>query len=194
MKTILAALLFAASLFGQGGQLVTVGDAEGPAYSYHFGYSGTSLLYVCKALSFVSTGTRTATFVSISAVSKAAAAVVTSTGHGFQVPGTAGGGSRPKVAISGATGTGWPAINSTWTATVIDANTFSIPIDSSGFGTLAGTVVFNTTAPRLTVAEWSVKKLIYDATPLLIDTYWLNGTSATASKCSDATSTSLNQQ
>jgi len=73
---------------------------------------------------------------SISAISKANPAVVTSTGHGLVI------GSHPGVTITGATGTGWTAVNRLWYATVIDANTFSIPVDSTGFGTLGGTITF----------------------------------------------------
>jgi hypothetical protein len=154
------------------------------------GYSGTSLVYTCESQSndAVVTGRRSHTQVPISAVSKATAAVITSTGHGLPIS------SRPQITISGATGTGWTAINGNFTATVIDADTFSIPVDSSAFGTLGGTVVFLTTAPRLTVAEWSVKRLVYDASSNLIWSGWQSGTRAYNQKCSDATSSTNNQQ
>ncbi len=167
---------------------VRVSEVEPPANQYVFGYSGTNLIYVCKAISFQSTGQRAGTFVAISGVSKAAAAVVTSAGHGFAIS------SRPKVTISGATGTGWTAINAVWVATVIDANTFSIPINSSGFGTLAGTVLFSTTGPRSTMPEWSVQQLVYDGTPLLIWKGWMNGSAGYVSKCSEAATASIQRQ
>lgn len=151
------------------------------------GATGTDLTALCYARSTLTTGLRAATKVAISAVSKASAAVVTSTGHGFPIS------ARPIVTISGATGTGWTGINATWTATVIDANTFSIPINSTTFGTLGGTVVFTTTAPRTTQAEWAVQKLVYD-THTLIWKGWLNGSSGLQAKCSDATSTAVTQQ
>ena len=59
------------------------------------------------------------------------------------------------VAISGATGTGWTGINGQFYAHRIDNNTFSLysdplgntPINSSGFGTLGGTVVASMNYP-----------------------------------------------
>jgi hypothetical protein len=183
MKII--ALLFLAAAASAQQQVQVVG---GPATQQVLVVSGSNIIAVCEALSTVTTGLRAATSVAISAVSKANPAVVTSTAHGFDTN------SRPKVTISGATGTGWTAINATWTATIIDADTFSIPIDSSAFGTLAGTVVFTTTAPRKTMAEWSVRRLAYDGSNNLIWTGWLNGTSSMNQLCSNASSTTLNQQ
>lgn len=185
MKKLVITALFALAALAQTNVIV----AEGPPTQSVFGYSGTLLTYVCESPSVLTAGQRFTTFVAISGVSKAAAAaVVTSTAHGFPISG------RPKVTISGATGTGWTAINAEWTATIIDANTFSIPIDSSGFGTLAGTVVFRTSAPRLAVAEWRVQKLVYDGSSLLIWKGWLNGLNTFNSKCSEGTSTSVQQQ
>ena len=151
-------------------------------------YTATLLTSTCTARSIVTTGPRASTKVAITTVSKASAAVVTSTAHGFAAS------SRPSVTVSGATGTGWTAINASWTATVTGADTFTIPIDSTTFGTLAGTVVFTTTAPRAGVPEWQVKKYAYDGSSNLIWTGWLGGTPAFNWKCSDAGSTTLQQQ
>lgn len=181
-------LLAASAAFAQ--QAVTLTD-DPPltADQYILGYTGTNLIYVCMAKSVVTTFPRSATFVAISAISKAAAAVVTSVGHGFDTH------SRPLVTISGATGTGWvTGINGTFTATVIDADTFSVPVNSSGFGTLAGTVVFSTTAPRTTMFEWAVKKLSYDGSNNLIWVGWLVGSSSMQARCSDASGTTVQQQ
>lgn len=72
----------------------------------------------------------------ITTVSKAAAAVCSATAHGLLT--------GDGVLISGATGTGWSAINALFPVTRLNDDTFSIPVNSSGFGTLAGTVVFST--------------------------------------------------
>lgn len=48
--------------------------------------------------------------------------------------------SGQQVSITGGTGT-WVAINGTFTITVISPTTFSIPVDSTAFGALAGTVI-----------------------------------------------------
>lgn len=71
-----------------------------------------------------------------SAISKAAAAVLAFTGnHGLALATTL------TVTISGATGTGWTGINATWTPTVTDQTHFSVPFNSTGAGTLGGTIV-----------------------------------------------------
>ncbi len=164
----------------------------GPATQHSFIYSGSSVIGICEALSVLTTGPRAATSVAISAISKASPGVVTSAGHGFDLY------SRPRVTISGATGTGWVSgantVNGTFTATIIDADTFSIPVDTSGNGTLAGTVIFKTTAPRTTMPEWSVLRQAYDGSGFLRTTLWLNGSSAMNQKCSEGSSTTLNQQ
>ncbi len=168
---------------------------EGPpprAVQFILGYSGSNLIYLCQSPSAISTGQRLAVNVPISAISKASPAVVTSVGHGFNLN------SRPSVSLSGATGTGWVSgantVNGTFVATIIDADTFSIPVNTTGNGTLAGTVVFVTTAPRINVPEWAVQKLVYDGSNNLIWKGWLNGSSSYQAKCSDATSTSNQQQ
>jgi hypothetical protein len=181
----LMSLLFVCAAFALAQDGPNTNPTEGPpmiGYEQVFNYTGANLTSVCTARATLDTRNRTA--VSISAVSKANPAIVTSTGHGFAVS------ARPQVTISGATGTGWTAINATFTATVIDADTFSIPVDSSGFGTLAGTVRFTTTAPRSTVAEWSVQLFAYSSSTLIWKGY-LNGNAALSSKCSDAASTTL---
>jgi hypothetical protein len=185
--------LFALSLFAQDGAIVQVSAGAPPlGYTQVLGVD-TNLPYICLARSYQGPNTpRSRIVVAISGVSKANPAVVTSTGHGFPVVSSSA--NRPSITISGATGTGWTGINAAWTATVIDANTFSIPINSVGFGTLAGTVTFTTTAPRTTVAEWAVKKLGYDGSNNLIWVGWLGGNSGYSAKCSDATLTTNNQQ
>jgi len=185
-------ILFAVAIpiFAQDGQSVNqVDDPPPSAVQKVFVVNGSNqTIAVCSARSVLTTGFRAATQVAISAVSKANPAVVTSTGHGFDTN------SLPKVTISGATGTGWTGINKTFTATVIDANTFSIPIDSTGFGTLAGTVVFTTTAPRKTQSEWAVQMISYDGSGNAVWSGWLNGSTAYTSKCSDATVSGVNKQ
>lgn len=189
-RILIALALLGSFLFAQDGQIVWQSAGAPPlGYTKVLNYSGSNLASTCISRSYEGPNSpRSRIQVAISAVSKANPAVVTSTGHGFPTS------ARPTVTISGATGTGWTGINATWTATVVDANTFSIPIDSTGFGTLAGTVVFVTTAPRTTVGEWAVQKFAYDGSNNLVWVGWLAGSSGYASKCSDASSTTNNQQ
>jgi len=145
------------------------------ACTIYYGYSGSSVIYSCYAQS-TETSRRPKISVSISAATNANPVVFTSTGHGFLLT------ARPQVVVSGAT-SGWTSINGTFTATIIDANTFSIPVNSTSFGALSGTVVFYTTAPRLGVAEWAVQLFGYSGSNLTNLT-WLGGVNALTSACS----------
>ncbi len=140
-----------------------------------YNYSGGLLTYICYARSV--NPNRLTTSVAVSAASNANPVVLTSTGHGLDLK------SRPFVRISGA-GTGWTAINGDFTATVIDANTFSIPVNSTAFGALAGTVVFKTNAPRKGVSEHAVLEFKYDASNNLVGKFWLNGSTTFTNACS----------
>jgi hypothetical protein len=67
----------------------------------------------------------------ITAATNANPTVLTVTGHGFVV------GSTFNINIFGATGN-WTPINGNFTATVVDANDFSIPVNATSFGSLTG--------------------------------------------------------
>ncbi len=71
----------------------------------------------------------------ITAATNASSAILTSAGHGLLI------GSTPKLTVSGATGS-WAPINGTHQVTVLDANTFSMSVDSTGFGSLTGSPVY----------------------------------------------------
>lgn len=87
-------------------------------------------------------GVTTAAAAQIEGLSRAAACVVTWTGHGM----TTG----DKVTFADITQEGWTALNAEHTITYVDANSFSIPVNTSGYagdyvpGTDAGTVVETT--------------------------------------------------
>ena len=72
----------------------------------------------------------------VTAASNAAAAVLTIQSIGFAAPV----GTTLTAAISGFTGA-WAAANGAQTLTVIATNTVSIPVNSTGFGAMAGTPV-----------------------------------------------------
>ena len=71
----------------------------------------------------------------ITAATNASPTVLTVTGHGYVV------GSTFNINITGATGN-WTAINGNFTATVVDANDLSIPVNATSFGSLSGSPVF----------------------------------------------------
>ena len=190
MKTLLL-LLTAAIAFAQEGP--NTNPTAGPpmtSWQQVNGYTGTDIIYICFARSLVQSRSANAPL-TISAASNAAAVVFTSTGHGFPIPTQLV--VRPTITIKGGTGN-WTAINHTFTATIIDANSFSIPVDSTAFGALTGTITFTTTAPRLNFAEWAVELFTYDASHNNLGSVWLGGNTGLAQKCSDATSTTLNVQ
>ncbi len=87
-------------------------------------------------------GSYTAAAAQIAGLSRAAACVVTWTGHGM--------GTGDKVTFADITQADWTALNAEHTITYIDANSFSIAVDTSGYagdyvpGTDAGTVVEST--------------------------------------------------
>jgi hypothetical protein len=68
----------------------------------------------------------------ITAATNANPAVLTSANHGFAV------GDKIRLNISGATGNWAPINGATVAITVINANTFSVPVDSTTFGALTG--------------------------------------------------------
>lgn len=166
---------------------VNVSNGPPPvAFQKVFVYSGSSVIGICWSPSFLDSRTRN-TPILITAISKAAAASVTSIAHGFDLN------SFPQVTIQGATGTGWTGVNGTWVATPTGVDTFTIPVDSQAFGTLAGTVTFTTTAPRKNLAEWAVEKIAY-STGLAVWQGWVGGTTAQNQKCSDAAVSTVVQQ
>lgn len=71
---------------------------------------------------------------SISAATNANGVRFTCNGHGL----TTG----QKVGLTGFTGN-WAPCNGNWVVTMIDANTFSIPVDSTSFGAMSGTPLTN---------------------------------------------------
>lgn len=181
-------LTAAAVLSAQEGSTVSVSAGPPPnGWQVVYVYTGGNLDYRCFAKSFVATGTRAVTSVTISAGSNANPVSLTSTAHGFDSN------SRPLVIITGGTGN-WTAINGTWIATVTGANTFTIPVNSTSFGAFAGSVRFTTTAPRIGQAEWAVQKFAYDVDNNLVGQYWLNGSTGVQAKCTDGALTTTNLQ
>lgn len=154
-----------------------------PATESVYIMSGGNLAAVCTSLSTSSDSRRANISVSISAATNANPVVFTSTAHGFDINGM-----HPSVTISGGTGN-WAAVNGTFVATIVDANTFSIPVNSTAFGAVAGTLTFTTTAPRSIVPEWQVHIFKYDVSNNIVWSGWLGGTDAMNHKCSDYNST-----
>lgn len=124
-------------------------------------YSGLNLQYICKAQA---SQVRSST-ITVSAVSNASTAVVTATGHGLDYQG--GATVLPSVTVTGGT-LNWLPFNGTWTVTPTSANAFTIPVDTTAFGSVTGTLVFTTLAPRTTLSMWMIQKMVYDGSNNLI--------------------------
>ncbi len=188
MKRLILGLVLAALAAAQDGLVVnpTPGPPNYP-YQIVYVYTGTNLTYACFAPAMVTTGNRALRTASISAASNASAVSFTSTAHGFDAN------SRPSVTISGGTGN-WTAIIGTFVATITGANTFTIPVDSTTFGALTGTITFTTTAPRVNQPDWAVERYFYDGSNNLILIVWLDGSSGLHVKCADGASTTNNIQ
>lgn len=175
MKTLLILALLAFPAFGQNCQVGS--STPGVACTSLFTYDGSdNLLYMCKARAIQPR----AAVMSVSAASNASPVSLTSAGHGFSTQ------FLPLVTISGGTGN-WAAINGTWTATITGANTLTIPVDSTAFGALAGTIVLTTYAPLTTQSVWSVMKFVYSGTNMT-GSFTIAGSTGERNTCSGAPS------
>lgn len=168
MRLILILAIFAAMVFGQAAPVrlsETPTDQGVQTLTYPDG--SNNLVYICKALSNQgSPGSSRNPNVTVTTISNAGTAVVTATAHGFSFETVAT--ANPIIKITGATA-GWAGLNGVWIATITSANAFTIALDTSGFGTFTGqSITVTTLAPRINLPQWSIKKLVYDASNNLL--------------------------
>ncbi|MCC6398821.1 MAG: hypothetical protein IT282_17545 [Bacteroidetes bacterium] len=157
MKTLLILALLAFPAFGQNCQIGSTSGNPPTGCQRILGYSGANLIYLCQARSVQPQATK----MTVASATTASPVVFTiSGGHGFDLS------SLPTITLTGGTGN-WTAVNITATATIINSTTLSIPVDSTSFGALAGTVVISTYAPLNTSSVWSVMKLVYSGDNLI---------------------------
>lgn len=182
---VLSAILLSPPFFLTAQQSVNQADGppSGPAMQSVYIYSGTAVIAICWSPSapvtqIGSSIARITRNISITAATNASAAALTVTTHGFSLS------SLPSITIKGATGN-WAPINGTFIATPTDANTFTIPVDSTSFGALTGTVTFITTAPRTTIAEWAVQIFKYTGSQVNFKG-WLGGAQGFNQTCPTA--------
>lgn len=108
----------------------------------------------------------------ISSATKANPGVLTCTAHKLPI------GSKVWITVAGVTGTGWTALNTTFLVTVTDANSLTTAIDTSGFGTLGGTILVSTVAPLVSQAKWAIQFLAYDSSGNMIYSGMAEGSAA----------------
>lgn len=168
-KAALCLILLAAACFAQSSEgspvNQTIGAPPKPFQVIYDYAGGNTLTYIGYALSDqISTVT-----ITVSAATNANPVSFTATAHGFDYQAKAT--ILPTVCISGATGN-WTPINGCWTATPTDANDFTIPVNSTAFGALTGTLVVTTRAPLTSSPIWAINKLVYDGSNRLIWSGW----------------------
>jgi len=196
MKTLLLSILgigFVLSLLqGQGAPVTLNPFPPNSVATTVFTYSGTYPIYQCITkpngpwndgrvpASF--SWTRTASTLTSIAVATNVGTVTTSTAHGLRV-------GNP-VVVTGATVD--TDLNATYViATVPSTTTFTITTAAVADATYnESTLVLFTSAPRTTVAIWSIMKYLYDGSNNLISTAWANGTSTANQICSSASTLS----
>jgi hypothetical protein len=151
VKLILVLFLATIASFAQpSGTPVIVSDGPPVEFFTRYVYTSGTATFVCAANHQNENSTITQ-----SGISNAAAAVVSATSHGLHPE------ANPTVTVSGGTGS-WAALNGTWTATYINSNSFSLPVNTTAFGAVAGTIVIKTNAPRTSRPVWVVQKAVND--------------------------------
>ena len=163
MNRVLTALLLVCP-FVSAQEVIVSQRPEAQAYTTVLHYTANVLDYTCTARSL-----QKQSQITVSTVSNANPGSFTATAHGIYYS-ASGVTAKAVVFISGATG-GWTGINGTFVATPTSANAFTIPVDTSSFGSFSGqSITVTTRAPLVTQAIWSVKSLVSDASgnPVLI--------------------------
>lgn len=150
IRLFLALVLMLFCSYGQipspGGVTSVVFDGPPRDFFTRFYYTSGDYTYTC-----VTAAQQSAQYTMslTSTVGGATTSLVFSAGHGFHSD------SNPYVTVSGGTGA-WAGVNGTWIATYVNSTTVTIPVNSSGFGAVAGTIVVKSKAPRLTQPVWAV--------------------------------------
>lgn len=151
LRLLFLAVILSFSAFAQttaSGSPVMLSDAPPKDFYSRFYYVSSGDTYTCIASAIQATQyTMTLT----STVGGATTSLVFSAGHGFHAD------ASPKLTVSGGTGS-WTGLTGVHKATYVNATTLTVPVDSSGFGAVAGTIVVKSSAPRLTQPVWAVSR------------------------------------
>lgn len=145
-----------------------VNQSAGPpprSYQILFDYSGTNLIYT----GYADSDQLRDQVISVTAASNASPVSFTAASHGIAWATVAL--ATPTVKITGGTGN-WAAVNGVWIATPTATGTFTIPVDSTAFGVLAGTLVVTTRAPLTTKAVWAITNNVYTAGGAIVGAGW----------------------
>lgn len=150
LKKFIVFIALSLSLLAQSGGTGVV-TTDGPPRDWHTKvYTNTSgALYIC----YTKQDSQQTTLTSITPSSTSTTTTLTfGSAHGFSLR------SYPSITLSGMTGS-WAALNGVHRATVVSSTVITVPINSSGFGAVTGTLSAVTKAARLTQPIWGVKVL-----------------------------------
>jgi hypothetical protein len=170
MKRLIFGLMVSTLLIAQipDGQAVNQSAGSPPTAIQTLAYNNAGLIqYICKAAS-----RSKLTTIVVSSPTAASSLSFTATAHNLgdytNLPNLI---ISPIVMVSGFTGA-WSPANGVWAATITSANAFTIPVNSSGFGAVAGTPTVTTYCPRLNNLVWAIQQLFYDGSNNFIGSAW----------------------
>lgn len=143
-----------------------------PAWTSVLDYDGGGLLvYSGKARSQQAGRDGAPASLTVASATRGATTTFTVTAHGL--------GSGNRVAIASNTLSGWTGLNgNTYIITVVDANSFTIAVNSSGFNAGGFDGAMTTQDPQTSQPQWSIQKLYYDGSSRLIRSTWAYGSQA----------------
>ena len=173
---VMIVLVAVSRLFAQTQVSINAACPQPECQTLNFYDGGGNLEYVCTTKAVQ----RRPSTLSVTAATNASPAVLTVTAHGFSTL------MSPAITISGATGN-WTPINGKSKATVINTNTFSIPVNSTTFGALTGTVRLDTWAPRTSDPIWHIVKLTYNGSNQLTAKLTVEGGNGQGAVCDSRT-------
>lgn len=186
MKFLITLLLVCGAVYAQDntkGQTVTL--TSGPpaqgitALNYYDG--SNNLIYRCQAVSRQATYTWSVAATTLTSIvdSSNTSTVTTAAAHGLQV--------GNQVTVAGASAS---ALNRSYAiATVPNTTTFTITTSGVADATYTTGVSVTTTAPRSTVAIWSIRAYLYSGANITAE-QWANGSTAMNQICDNRASIS----
>lgn len=173
MKAIIAALIGSA-LLAQSPVNQSAGPPPSAAGQLLYYVSGTDYVeYQCWYPANVLVQS-----IAITSISKAAAAVVTTTSaHGIGDYTENASANKVHITISGLTGES-ATLNGTWLATVTGASTFTVPVNTSAYvsNPVITTIRLTTRAPLTSGTYWAIRKLYYNARNNVAEMHWASKT------------------
>ena len=150
MKLFITLILCTCALFAQSSGTGTVAT-DGPPRDWHSKVYTTinTDLYICYARQ----GQPESVLATPTLTGGSTTTITFSGGHGFAIR------TSPTITISGMTGN-WAPLNGTHIISTVSSTTsITVSVNSSGFGSVTGTPVVRSAAPRTNLNIWAIKKV-----------------------------------